>query len=101
MGQPRLITAQLNRIQCGRRGGLAGALLFLFFFLLFFLPLSFFPCVIPSEGSSVFVWKRPWMERKHEKMKEILRESASRAADGDISANQRLIYNYAAALIQV
>lgn len=58
MGQPRLITAQLNRIQCGRRGGLAGALRFPFFSLL--PPSLFFPCVIPteSEGSGVFVWKK-------------------------------------------
>lgn len=37
MGQPRLITAQLNRIQCGRRGWLQG-------------PAS--SCVIPREGDA-------------------------------------------------
>lgn len=44
MGQPRLITAQFNRIQCGRRGWLQG-------------PAS--SCVIPREremgGGGVFM----------------------------------------------
>lgn len=30
MGQPRLITAQFNRIQCGRRGWLQGPAFFFF-----------------------------------------------------------------------
>lgn len=60
MGQPRLITAQLNRIQCGRQGWLQG-------------PAS--SCVIPAErereremrGRSVFVEKSALMGEKVEK----------------------------------
>ena len=49
MGQPRLITAQFNRIQCGRRGWLQGPAFFFFF------PVSYQHREGCKEGVCVFV----------------------------------------------
>lgn len=80
MGQPRLITAQLNRIQCGRRGGLAGALLFFFFSFLLFFPVSFRQRAGAARQCSVFVcvWKKALDGEKAGKDERDLRESPAK-----------------------
>lgn len=97
MGQPRLITAQLNRIQCGRQGWLQGPA---------------FSCVIAADKKkkmqerTVFEEKRlDWGKNKKKKMKEIsehLQQSLPLSdMTKDIITNQSLIHNYSSSLIQV
>lgn len=79
-----------------------GAAFLLFFF--FLPPYPPPPHVIPAqrEGSSMCVCVEKALDgEKARKDERDWRESASHAADGDVSANQRLMYNYTAALIQV
>lgn len=98
MGQPRLITAQLNRIQCGRQGWLQGPA---------------FSCVIAvdkkkKDAGEDCIWRKvPRLGEgfKKKKMKEIsghLQQSLPLSdMTKDIIANQSLIHNYFSSLIQV
>lgn len=100
MGQPRLITAQLNRIQCGQQGWLQGPA---------------FSCVIAADKKrkkKTRCKRGLYLKKKRidwggvlKKMKEISEhpQQSLPLSDmtKDIITNQSLIHNYFSSLIQV